>query len=163
RAGGIAGPTGERRRAAGLRPSRAHPLRGSCRGRGRRRGDDRRRPVPRAHQPLRGRGGEHRAHRLAAERRRGSCSGDGRAGASRLVARRGGGDRGGRRGGLQREAPGRSRPPVPLPAATALAVAPARRGLRGTLSTFLYRQRVLQLLLLLVPPLLWFGVVYVGS
>jgi putative spermidine/putrescine transport system permease protein len=39
----------------------------------------------------------------------------------------------------------------------------ARRGLAGVLSTFLYRRGTLQLLLLLTPPLLWFGVVYLGS
>ena len=33
----------------------------------------------------------------------------------------------------------------------------------GAVSTFLYRRGALQLLLLLVPPLLWFGVVYLGS
>ena len=32
-----------------------------------------------------------------------------------------------------------------------------------SLSTFFYRQRTLTLLLLLTPPLLWFGVVYMGS
>ncbi len=36
-------------------------------------------------------------------------------------------------------------------------------GLLRTLSTFLYRRSTLYLLLLLTPPLLWFGVVYLGS
>ncbi|MBK9517825.1 MAG: ABC transporter permease [Anaeromyxobacter sp.] len=49
------------------------------------------------------------------------------------------------------------------PAATAPApLAPAAGRLRS-LSTFLYRRGTLTLLLLLVPPLLWFGVVYLGS
>ncbi len=38
-----------------------------------------------------------------------------------------------------------------------------RTGLLRALSTFLYRRTALFLLLLLTPPLLWFGVVYVGS
>jgi putative spermidine/putrescine transport system permease protein len=40
---------------------------------------------------------------------------------------------------------------------------PARRGALTAVSTFLYRRSTLQLLLLLAPPLLWFGVVYLGS
>jgi putative spermidine/putrescine transport system permease protein len=48
-------------------------------------------------------------------------------------------------------------------AAAALPVPPSPRGVRGAISTFLYRRSTLQLLLLLTPPLLWFGVVYVGS
>lgn len=38
-----------------------------------------------------------------------------------------------------------------------------RRGTLRTLSTYLYRRPTLYLLLLLVPPLLWFGAVYLGS
>jgi len=38
-----------------------------------------------------------------------------------------------------------------------------RRGALRALSTFLYRRSNLYLLLLLAPPLLWFGVVYLGS
>ncbi|MCI0669937.1 MAG: ABC transporter permease [Myxococcaceae bacterium] len=38
-----------------------------------------------------------------------------------------------------------------------------RTGLLRALSTFLYRRTTLFLLLLLTPPLLWFGIVYVGS
>jgi putative spermidine/putrescine transport system permease protein len=48
-------------------------------------------------------------------------------------------------------------------AAAPPAAPPARRGALATLSTFLYRRSTLTLLLLLVPPLLWFGVVYLGS
>lgn len=36
-------------------------------------------------------------------------------------------------------------------------------GLRHRLSTFLYRRNTVYLLFLLIPPLLWFGVVYLGS
>lgn len=39
----------------------------------------------------------------------------------------------------------------------------ARNGLRQRLATLLYQRRTLTLLLILTPPLLWFGVVYVGS
>ncbi len=50
-----------------------------------------------------------------------------------------------------------------LPAtAGAVDAAPAAGPLRG-LSTFLYRRSTLTLLLLLTPPLLWFGVVYLGA
>jgi len=53
---------------------------------------------------------------------------------------------------------------VTLPAASAAPPAPAaRRGPLGVLSSVLYRRGTLQLLLLLTPPLLWFGVVYLGS
>jgi len=38
-----------------------------------------------------------------------------------------------------------------------------RRGVLGAASTYLYRRGTLQLVLLLAPPLLWFGVVYLGS
>ena len=37
------------------------------------------------------------------------------------------------------------------------------QGLRRSISNVLYQRRTLTLLLILVPPLLWFGVVYVGS
>jgi len=50
-----------------------------------------------------------------------------------------------------------SDPPTP-PAAAA-----PRRGIARALSTLLYRRPVLALLLLLAPPLLWFGIVYLGS
>ena len=36
-------------------------------------------------------------------------------------------------------------------------------GLRRSISNLLYQRRTLTLFLILVPPLLWFGVVYVGS
>jgi len=39
----------------------------------------------------------------------------------------------------------------------------ASTGLRQQLATLLYQRRTLTLLLILTPPLLWFGVVYVGS
>ena len=58
--------------------------------------------------------------------------------------------------------------PVALNAAPAQAALPAlpdlpTGGLRRSLSTLLYQRRSLTLLLILTPPLLWFGVVYVGS
>jgi putative spermidine/putrescine transport system permease protein len=37
------------------------------------------------------------------------------------------------------------------------------RGLRRRISNVLYQRRTLTLFLILTPPLLWFGVVYVGS
>jgi putative spermidine/putrescine transport system permease protein len=51
------------------------------------------------------------------------------------------------------------------PATTALGAipAPVSKGLSRRVSSFLYRRRSLALLLLLAPPLLWFGVVYLGS
>jgi putative spermidine/putrescine transport system permease protein len=53
---------------------------------------------------------------------------------------------------------------TPPAAATEGAVpAPVVHGLLRGVSTFLYRRRSLALLLLLTPPLLWFGVVYLGS
>ncbi len=42
-------------------------------------------------------------------------------------------------------------------------LAPAHTGLRRSLSNVLYQRRTLTLFLLLTPPLLWFGVVYIGS
>jgi len=51
-------------------------------------------------------------------------------------------------------------PPAPV---TAAAAGPSRARPSRALSTFLYRRGTLTLLLLLAPPLLWFGVVYVGS
>lgn len=52
-----------------------------------------------------------------------------------------------------------------LASPSALAPLPAlpTGGLRRSLSTLLYQRRTLTLLLILTPPLLWFGVVYVGS
>ncbi|MGC4000885.1 MAG: ABC transporter permease [Anaeromyxobacter sp.] len=50
-----------------------------------------------------------------------------------------------------------------LPAAAPLASPAPRRRLARALSGVLYRRGTLQLLLLLAPPLLWFGVVYLGS
>ena len=47
--------------------------------------------------------------------------------------------------------------------AAAVSVGDIRGGAVRSLSTFLYRRRTLYLLLLLVPPLLWFGTVYLGS
>lgn len=49
-------------------------------------------------------------------------------------------------------------------AATSLPIAPIKRPrpIRW-ISTALYRRSTLYLLLLLTPPLLWFGVVYLGS
>jgi len=49
------------------------------------------------------------------------------------------------------------------PGAGTLPLAPTRQGPWRALSTGLYRRPALALLLLLVPPLLWFGVVYLGS
>lgn len=46
---------------------------------------------------------------------------------------------------------------------TAEASAPARGGVGRALSNLFYRRSTLRLLLLLSPPLLWFGVVYLGS
>lgn len=48
-------------------------------------------------------------------------------------------------------------------AATLPIAPPARRGALRRLSDVLYRHRALALAALLVPPLLWFGVVYLGS
>ena len=48
-------------------------------------------------------------------------------------------------------------------AATLPLAQPGRRGARRRLSDALYRHRALALAALLVPPLLWFGVVYLGS
>ncbi|MBN9255597.1 MULTISPECIES: ABC transporter permease [unclassified Mesorhizobium] len=50
---------------------------------------------------------------------------------------------------------------VPRPAAPA--VLPRSGGLRGVLSDLLWRRPGLLLLLMLAPPLLWLGIVYVGS
>jgi len=47
--------------------------------------------------------------------------------------------------------------------ATAQASAPAQGGVGRSLSNLFYRRGTLRLLLLLTPPLLWFGVVYLGS
>lgn len=44
-----------------------------------------------------------------------------------------------------------------------LSAAAGQTGLRRSISNLLYQRRTLTLLLLLTPPLLWFGVVYVGS
>jgi putative spermidine/putrescine transport system permease protein len=46
---------------------------------------------------------------------------------------------------------------------TAEASAPARGGVGRALSNLFYRRSTLRLLLLLSPPLIWFGVVYLGS
>ena len=45
---------------------------------------------------------------------------------------------------------------------SAAAIAPARSSLRPV-ATFLYRRQRIYVLLLLIPPLLWFGTVYLGS
>jgi putative spermidine/putrescine transport system permease protein len=50
-----------------------------------------------------------------------------------------------------------------VPAAEIAAPPPARGGPLRALSTLLHRRRAVALLLLLSPPLLWFGVVYLGS
>lgn len=52
-----------------------------------------------------------------------------------------------------------------MPSAPALPALPAlhRKGLRQRIADVLYQRRTLTLFLLLTPPLLWFGVVYVGS
>jgi putative spermidine/putrescine transport system permease protein len=47
--------------------------------------------------------------------------------------------------------------------ATAVASVPARAGLRRRVLAFVHRHRALQLLLLLTPPVGWFGIVYLGS
>jgi putative spermidine/putrescine transport system permease protein len=52
--------------------------------------------------------------------------------------------------------------PAPRPAASAPAPGPWARS-RAGISDFLYRRHWFYLALLLAPPLLWFGVVYVGS
>lgn len=44
-----------------------------------------------------------------------------------------------------------------------LSAAAGQTGLRRSISNLLYQRRTLTLMLLLTPPLLWFGVVYVGS
>lgn len=46
---------------------------------------------------------------------------------------------------------------------TTSAITLTATGLRRSVSTFLYRRATVYLLLLLMPPLLWFGVVYLGS
>jgi putative spermidine/putrescine transport system permease protein len=45
----------------------------------------------------------------------------------------------------------------------AIALSPAPPSWSRSTATFLYRRRTLYLLLLLIPPLLWFGTVYLGS
>jgi putative spermidine/putrescine transport system permease protein len=52
---------------------------------------------------------------------------------------------------------------MPEIAFTTLPGLPPDTGLRRRISTLLYQRRTLTLFLLLTPPLLWFGVVYVGS
>ena len=50
-----------------------------------------------------------------------------------------------------------------IPAATAPAILPGRGGIAGALSDLFWRRPKLLLLLMLAPPLLWLGIVYLGS
>ena len=50
-----------------------------------------------------------------------------------------------------------------MPRTTAPAILPGSGGLRGTLSDLFWRRPQLLLLLMLLPPVLWLGIVYVGS
>ncbi|TIS06675.1 MAG: ABC transporter permease, partial [Mesorhizobium sp.] len=43
------------------------------------------------------------------------------------------------------------------------AILPGNGGMRGALSDLLWRRPILLLLLMLLPPLLWLGIVYIGS
>lgn len=50
-----------------------------------------------------------------------------------------------------------------IPRATAPAILPGSGGMRGALSDLFWRRPQLLLLLMLLPPVLWLGVVYIGS
>ncbi|MET2829004.1 ABC transporter permease [Mesorhizobium shangrilense] len=50
-----------------------------------------------------------------------------------------------------------------MPRATAPAILPGSGGLRGALSDLFWRKPKVLLLLMLLPPLLWLGIVYIGS
>jgi putative spermidine/putrescine transport system permease protein len=50
-----------------------------------------------------------------------------------------------------------------IPRATAPAILPGSGGLRGTLSDLFWRRPTLLLLFMLLPPVLWLGIVYIGS
>ncbi|WP_192178101.1 ABC transporter permease [Mesorhizobium amorphae] len=50
-----------------------------------------------------------------------------------------------------------------MPRTTAPAILPGSGGLRGTLSDLFWRRPQLLLLLMLLPPVLWLGIVYIGS
>ncbi|MER8699873.1 ABC transporter permease [Mesorhizobium sp. M1273] len=50
-----------------------------------------------------------------------------------------------------------------MPRATPPAILPRRGGLRGAVSDIFWRQPKLLLLLMLLPPVLWLGIVYIGS
>ncbi|MFB9978981.1 ABC transporter permease [Mesorhizobium kowhaii] len=50
-----------------------------------------------------------------------------------------------------------------MPRATAPAILPGSGGLRGTLSDLFWRRPKVLLLLMLLPPVLWLGIVYIGS
>lgn len=50
-----------------------------------------------------------------------------------------------------------------MPRATAPAILPGSGGLRGALSDLFWRRPQLLLLLMLLPPVLWLGIVYIGS
>ncbi|BAV49758.1 binding-protein-dependent transport system inner membrane protein [Mesorhizobium loti] len=52
---------------------------------------------------------------------------------------------------------------VTMPRATAPAILPGSGGMRGTLSDLFWRRPQLLLLLMLLPPVLWLGIVYIGS
>ncbi|MGX5830261.1 ABC transporter permease [Mesorhizobium sp. 43Arga] len=50
-----------------------------------------------------------------------------------------------------------------MPRATAPAILPSSGGMRGALSDLFWRRPQLLLLLMLLPPVLWLGIVYIGS
>ncbi|MEZ2328302.1 ABC transporter permease [Mesorhizobium sp. RCC_202] len=50
-----------------------------------------------------------------------------------------------------------------MPSATAPAILPGSGGMRGALSDLFWRRPKLLLLLMLAPPVLWLGIVYIGS
>jgi putative spermidine/putrescine transport system permease protein len=50
-----------------------------------------------------------------------------------------------------------------MTAISSIAITPGRRGLMGRLSDLFWRRPNLLLVLMLVPPLLWLGIIYVGS
>lgn len=52
---------------------------------------------------------------------------------------------------------------VTMPRATAPAILPGSGGIRGALSDLFWRRPQLLLLLMLLPPVLWLGIVYIGS
>lgn len=52
---------------------------------------------------------------------------------------------------------------VTMPRATAPAILPGSGGMRGALSDLFWRRPQLLLLIMLLPPVLWLGIVYIGS